>query len=86
MFVITTLIPLVGCITLHYGIGGRIKDLSIGVVNHEVSFADECFNSSLITSEVRGFDCSVFKASCRFIHEIDDEILVKVKFFYKPSA
>lgn len=86
MFVITTLIPLVGCITLHYGIGGRIKDLSIGIVNQEVSFADECFNKSLITSEVRGFDCFVHKASCRFIHEIDDDILAKVNKSDEPLS
>lgn len=79
MFVITTLIPLIGCITLHYGIGGRVKDLSLGFVNNEVSFANECFNRSLIASEVQGFDCFIHKASCWFINEIDSEIIAKVK-------
>lgn len=82
MIVISIIIPILGCVTLHYGIGGEIKGIKLGIVNHEVTFNDECFNNSLVTSEIRGYDCFLHKVSCRFIQEFDENVAEKVKFFF----
>lgn len=68
-----------GCISLHYGIGGTVKDLSLGFVNNEISSINECFNQTFYASEIKDFDCFIHKASCRFINEIDNNIIAKVK-------
>lgn len=78
VFVITMIIPIIGCICLHYGVGGKIKELAIGIVNHEVTSYKECFNQTSITVNIQGFECLLNKASCRFIEEIDSEIANKV--------
>lgn len=77
MFVITTLVPIIGCIALHYGIGDKIN-VTLGIINNEVASLDECFNRSLITSEIQNFDCVVNKLSCRFINDFESDVVAKV--------
>lgn len=81
MFVITTMVPLIGCICLHFGVGGRIHGLTLGIVNNEIASYEQCFNKSLVSSQVRDLDCLVQRASCRFIQEISDDIAFKVMIF-----
>jgi hypothetical protein len=77
----TTLIfvlPIVCCFGMHFGVGGRLKHLSLGIVNDEVGFVDRCSNRSLVSVEVVGFMCTVKRASCRFIDELQDDFAEKV--------
>lgn len=72
------MIPLISNVLLNYAIGGRIRDLSLGFVNNEVDSINQCFNESLRTTNLNGFECHLNKISCRFINEFDDEIAKKV--------
>lgn len=65
-------IPVLGCLNLHFGIGGEIKDLTLGVISHEVKSINECFNQSLKTYELVESECVLQKTSCRFIKELND--------------
>lgn len=82
------LIPVIGCLNLHYGIGGEIKGLTLGVVNDEVNSMNECFNKSLITYDLMpDSTCILHKTSCRFIHELlDDNLTEIVSEFFAPSC
>lgn len=75
---IATLIPLIGCICLHFGVGGRIRGLALGIVNNEAEDY-ECFNKSLITTMIHGYSCKLNKVSCRFINELSDDFIGKVE-------
>lgn len=77
------LIPIIGCLCLHFGVGGTIKGLTLGFVNNEVSSIEECFNRSLVTFDVHDFECTLHKVSCRFINEFDESIASKVSLFVK---
>lgn len=78
-FIVVLTLPIIASITLHYGVGGQIKDMSLGFVNNEIESFDECFNRSLVTSEIQGFDCRLNKVSCIFMDEFSDEIATKVR-------
>lgn len=73
-------LPFIGIICLHNTIGGNPKGLVLGIVDGEVSSLSECANRSLKTFELDGFECRLKKISCRFIHEINDSIAIKVGF------
>lgn len=81
------LIPVIGCLSLQYGIGGKINGLKLGVVNNEVANINDCFNRSLITITTHDFDCMLNKASCRFINDFDtsDADLVCSRIRYKDK-
>lgn len=72
------MIPIAGCFSLYFGTGGELKGLPIGIVNNEVTRIDECFNGSLITTQIQGDDCRLNKISCRFIHELQGEYISEV--------
>ena len=78
LIVYSVLIPFIGCLCLHFGVGGLIREIKLGIVNSEVSSIEECFNQSLVTFEVQGFQCTPHKLSCRFIDEFDNGIAEKV--------
>lgn len=69
---------LIACLALHYAIGGRIRDLSLGVVNNELRSYEDCSNISLTTVKRQGFDCLLEKVSCRFIDAIDADTATTV--------
>lgn len=71
---ITLLLPILGCLSLNYAIGGSVDGLTLGIVNHEIKSLDECFNSSLMTTQVTDYECTLHKASCRFITQFDPKI------------
>ncbi|CRK87266.1 CLUMA_CG001068, isoform A [Clunio marinus] len=77
---ITMLVPLITCFCLHYAAGGRIKYLTIGIINNEVTNYKDCLNQSVSSVVPSGFDCILHKVSCRFINEFDDNIAEK-KFY-----
>jgi hypothetical protein len=68
------MMPLIGCFVIFFGIGNRIKGMTLGVVNDETLFLSDCYNSSLKTFEVHNFDCLHFKISCDFIREFDQSV------------
>lgn len=75
---IVTIFPIISYICLHYAIGGRIHDLTLGIVNNEVDSISECYNESLRTTDLIGLDCNLNKVSCRFIDSFDSGIAEKV--------
>lgn len=81
----TLLLPVCGFIGLYYGMGGRIDGLVLGVVSDEVLSHQECFNSSLKTFEIQGFDCVLSKTSCRFIEDFDQTVAELVSFISSYS-
>lgn len=78
ILIVSSLIPVIGCICLHYAIGGKIKDLTLGIVNEEVMSREVCLNSSLRTFEITNSWCSINKVSCRFIEAIEADNVKKV--------
>lgn len=78
MLFIVTIFPIISYICLHYAIGGRIHDLTLGIVNNEVESINECFNKTLRTTSLADLECSLNKVSCRFIDSFDSEIAEKV--------
>lgn len=62
------------CFGLNYGVGGKLSELKIGVVNEEVPMFNECFNSSLETFKIQRYDCILQKTSCRFISNFDQDV------------
>lgn len=66
------------CVCMQYAIGGNIKGLTLGIVNHEVTTVNECLNNSLMAFDVRGFHCKIHKLSCMFIDELHDNVAKKV--------
>lgn len=77
------LLPLVCCAGMHFGVGGIIKGMQLGVVNDEVPNNNDCANSSLITFRREGVECVLNKVSCRFIQEFDEDIAKKVRSIFK---
>jgi hypothetical protein len=78
-------LPLAVGISGHFGLGGKIQGLSLGIVNEEVDSILDCSNKSSFAVERRGFDCSFDKISCRFINAIDGSQVEKV-FAYLLNA
>lgn len=68
-------------IFFYLAIGGNPIGLKLGIVNREITSYDDCLNSSLITTFIHDDTCDLHKVSCRFLHEIDDAIAIKV--FYR---
>ena len=69
---------------MHYGVGGRISGIKIGIVNNEVVSMNECSNKTLTTPTINGFNCDLRKSSCRFLDELDPEYVEKVSDQSKP--
>lgn len=78
MILIVTVLPIIGCLGLHYGPGGKINNLAIGFVNNEVKSIEECYNKTLLTAEFVGRHCTLHKASCEFVKLLGDDVLQKV--------
>lgn len=73
-----TIVPILQIVFFYLAIGGNPIGLKLGVVNDEVMNFKECFNTSLITTFVHDDTCDLHKISCRFLHEINDSIAIKV--------
>lgn len=67
MILVAVFIPIIGCLGLHYGAGGKINGLAIGFVNNEIKSIDECYNKTLTTTEFDARHCTLHKASCEFV-------------------
>jgi hypothetical protein len=72
------LFPLLACVCGHYGSGGKLQDLSFGIVNDEVGSLSDCRNQSVLSVQLNNFQCTFEKISCRFINAIDDNEIKKV--------
>lgn len=72
-------VPAICIFGMHNSIGGKIKDLKIGIVNGETNYVDECGNSSMTVPQLNGSVCRFSKVSCRYIDEFDDEVAKKVR-------
>lgn len=64
---------------MNFAIGGNVTGMILGIVNNEVEYMEQCFNSSLTTASFEGFECTLNKVSCRFINQLNDSELVKVR-------
>lgn len=62
-------LPLFGCASLHFGVGEKLKGLTLGFVNED---AAECFASKGL--DVDWFGCKLEKMSCRYLEEFDQTI------------
>lgn len=78
------IVPILQVVFFYLAIGGNPIGLKMGVVNDEVSSYEDCFNSSVITTFIHDDTCDVHKISCRFLHELNDSIAIKV--YYKTFA
>jgi hypothetical protein len=63
---------------MHNALGGKIKDLKIGIVNDEISHFSDCRNMSMTQPILTNSSCRLNKASCGFIDEFDAEVAQKV--------
>lgn len=79
IYLSASIVPIVVCICLHFGLGGLITGLKFGIVNGEVESHLECFNDSLITTRLDEYECVMNHASCEFINRIDDDFATKVR-------
>jgi hypothetical protein len=71
-------VPLILGMSLNYGLGGKITNLRLGVINEEIQSYSECLNETLLAVDREGYDCKFERASCRFLNEIDDADIMKV--------
>jgi hypothetical protein len=73
---VTALImPLLTCLCLHYGVGGKMSGLKIGVFNEDTSYFNECLNLGHQPVMKKTLEpCIVEQASCRFLNAMDPDI------------
>lgn len=83
--VIAAIFPIIASLSIHYGVGGSIKDLSFGFVNNEDPSMQQCFNKSLVSTVVEGYDCTLNKVSCKFI-ELFDSSDNHIETVWMPSS
>lgn len=74
----TFLFPILQCTCFYLAIGDNPKSLKLGIVNEEVPNWHDCYNSSLITAQVRDYECNLSKISCRYLKEISPELAKQV--------
>lgn len=67
--------PLIVIFSYHFSLGGKIENLVLGIVNNEIS--GQCSNVSS-TVDVKGFTCLPENISCRFIDDIENEMVKMV--------
>lgn len=82
----TFLFPILQCTCFYLAIGDNPKSLKLGIVNEEVPNWHDCYNSSLITAQVRDFECNLSKISCRYLKEIPPELATQVFNFTSSSS
>jgi len=63
-----------------YSLGVNPVGLHVGIVNLEIFNPKECLNSSLLTVLSNGSDCTLNKVSCRFMANLDDELVTKIAY------
>lgn len=71
------IVPILQIVFFYMAIGGNPIGLKMGIVDDEVMNYDECFNTSLITTFVHGDECDWHKISCRFLHELGEDIAIQ---------
>jgi hypothetical protein len=74
------IVPILQIVFFYMAIGGYPIGLKFGVINEEVAQYEDCFNTSLITTIAHDDTCDLNKVSCRFLHELNDSIAVKVPY------
>lgn len=79
--VFLTCFPIFQLVCFYVGVGSNPIGLKLAIVNDEVKSYTECFNSSLITTNLHNDTCDLNKISCRFINHINDS--VAIKHYYK---
>lgn len=52
--------------------------LQFAIVSDEILNYEDCYNQSLITTNVEKFECNMHQISCRFILQFNDSIAEKV--------
>lgn len=72
-----TCFPIFQLVCFYVAIGGNPIGLKIGIVDDELSSFNDCWNSSLITTQLRNDTCDLNKISCRFINHINDSVAIK---------
>lgn len=70
--------PILQIVAFYLAVGGNPIGLKIGIVNNEIQSYQDCSNSSLITTFIHDSTCDLHKVSCRFLHELDDDVGIKV--------
>lgn len=69
--------PILVCICLDYSVGGKLKGLTLGIVNAEVDLIELCWSPENYSMRAHG-DCTFEKISCHFIREFDEEMFDQV--------
>jgi hypothetical protein len=60
---------------LHFGVGGRISGLKIGIFNEDTRVCNECPNLGHQPVMKKTFEaCIVQQASCRFLNAMDPDV------------
>lgn len=72
------ILPVIACLSIQYALSDSVGKLRLGFVNNEVSGIEECFDQSLIFTEVHEYQCRIQKLSCMMIREFDEEEVEKV--------
>lgn len=72
-----TCFPIFQLVCFYVAIGGNPIGLKLGIVDDELSNFNECWNSSLITTNIVNDTCDLNKISCRFINHINDSVAIK---------
>ena len=78
------LMPIVGCLSLHFGIGQRLTGLTLGLVNDEASIK-ECLFCPEKKFTTDWFGCKLNKLSCRFIEDFDQNTAKLVNLIKLPK-
>jgi hypothetical protein len=72
-------LPLVIVLLLNISVGTKLNGLALGLVNNEVANYSDCFNSSLEAVKVHRRECSLKLFSCRFIGELNQNVMELVR-------
>jgi hypothetical protein len=75
------LLPLIVVMLVYNCVGTKLNGLVLGIVNNEVANYSDCFNPSLETYKVDRHECSLRLLSCRFIGELDQNVMELVRVF-----
>lgn len=81
-----TICPILICLCLHYGVGGKFSGLKIGIFNENTKFYDECVNETFNSASHEPTECLLEKVSCRLLDEVINSDLEKVYFETQQAA
>jgi hypothetical protein len=76
---IVCILPIISCFAMHLKIGRTMEGLTLGIVNNEISSIEDCSVISLPPPDTSELFCFIDKISCRFVNEIDENLLKKVE-------